>query len=104
MSLGAAPHFHMLRDHLSSAPSHIEAYLTRQLNSSRSPWASLARSTTTITADHDRKVKAILQSAIAVARAMMPDWRDEYLASLRESEKNSPVNKDLVDACQSICF
>ncbi|KXJ94226.1 autophagy-related protein 16 [Microdochium bolleyi] len=33
---------------------------------------------------------------------MMPDWRDDYLASLRESEKNSAVNKDLVDACSQL--
>ena len=32
---------------------------------------------------------------------MPPSWRDEYLASLREAEKNSPVNKDLVVACMS---
>jgi hypothetical protein len=29
----------------------------------------------------------------------MPNWRDEYLSSLRESELNSPVNMELVQAC-----
>jgi chromosome segregation ATPase len=29
----------------------------------------------------------------------MPNWRDEYLSSLRESELNNPVNMELVQAC-----
>lgn len=31
----------------------------------------------------------------------MPGWRDEYLASLREQERNNPVNLELVDLCAS---
>lgn len=30
----------------------------------------------------------------------MPGWRDEYLASIREQEKNNPVNLELVDLCE----
>jgi hypothetical protein len=30
----------------------------------------------------------------------MPDWRDDYLASLQEAERNNPINKDLVEACK----
>lgn len=30
----------------------------------------------------------------------MPDWRDEYLASLREAEQNNPVNHELIQACK----
>jgi hypothetical protein len=30
----------------------------------------------------------------------MPDWREGYLASLQEAERNNPVNKDLVEACK----
>ncbi|QBZ59638.1 hypothetical protein PoMZ_04600 [Pyricularia oryzae] len=32
----------------------------------------------------------------------LPDWRDEYLASVKEAEKNSPVNRDLVEACSQL--
>ncbi|KAI0549447.1 autophagy-related protein 16 [Xylaria curta] len=32
----------------------------------------------------------------------MPHWRDDYLASLQEAERNSPVNKDLVEACSQL--
>ncbi|KAI8628708.1 autophagy-related protein 16 [Xylariaceae sp. FL1651] len=32
----------------------------------------------------------------------MPDWRDDYLASLQEAERNSPVNKELVEACSHL--
>ncbi|KAI4865283.1 autophagy protein 16 [Hypoxylon rubiginosum] len=32
----------------------------------------------------------------------MPDWRTDYLTSLQEAERNSPVNKDLVDACSQL--
>ncbi|KAI3337188.1 autophagy protein 16 [Xylariaceae sp. AK1471] len=32
----------------------------------------------------------------------MPDWRDGYLASLQEAERNNPVNKDLVEACSQL--
>ncbi|KAI1505568.1 autophagy protein 16 [Biscogniauxia marginata] len=32
----------------------------------------------------------------------MPDWRDEYLTSLQEAERNNPVNKDLVEACSQL--
>ncbi|KAH7037656.1 autophagy-related protein 16 [Microdochium trichocladiopsis] len=32
----------------------------------------------------------------------MPDWRDDYLTSLQEAERNSAVNKDLVDACSQL--
>ncbi|KAM0513391.1 hypothetical protein ACHAPE_007855 [Trichoderma viride] len=32
----------------------------------------------------------------------MPNWRDEYLSSLRESELNSPVNMELVQACSQM--
>ncbi|KAI0460513.1 autophagy-related protein 16 [Xylaria acuta] len=28
----------------------------------------------------------------------MPHWRDDYLASLQEAERDNPVNKDLVEA------
>ncbi|PNP50179.1 hypothetical protein THARTR1_09168 [Trichoderma harzianum] len=34
----------------------------------------------------------------------MPNWRDEYLSSLRESELNSPVNMELVQACSPNFF
>ncbi|EON99106.1 putative autophagy protein 16 protein [Phaeoacremonium minimum UCRPA7] len=33
---------------------------------------------------------------------MPPSWRDEYLSSLREAEKNNPVNRDLVLACSQL--
>lgn len=33
----------------------------------------------------------------------MPGWREEYLASIREQEKNNPVNLELVDLCKPIC-
>ncbi|KAK7711069.1 autophagy protein 16, interacts with Atg12p-Atg5p [Diaporthe eres] len=29
----------------------------------------------------------------------MPGWKDDYLSSILEAEKNSPVNQELVDAC-----
>ncbi|KAI1106931.1 autophagy protein 16 [Jackrogersella minutella] len=32
----------------------------------------------------------------------MADWRSDYLTSLQEAERNSPVNKDLVDACSQL--
>ncbi|EHK17628.1 uncharacterized protein TRIVIDRAFT_76043 [Trichoderma virens Gv29-8] len=32
----------------------------------------------------------------------MPNWRDEYLSSLRESELNTPVNMELVQACSQM--
>ncbi|KAI0976240.1 autophagy-related protein 16 [Xylaria arbuscula] len=32
----------------------------------------------------------------------MPHWRDDYLASLQEAERNNPVNKDLVEACSQL--
>ncbi|KAI5863269.1 autophagy protein 16 [Durotheca rogersii] len=32
----------------------------------------------------------------------MPDWRSDYLASLREAESSNPVNKDLVEACSQL--
>ncbi|KAI1180450.1 autophagy-related protein 16 [Nemania sp. FL0916] len=32
----------------------------------------------------------------------MPSWRDDYLASLQEAERNNPVNKDLVEACSQL--
>ncbi|ROW12365.1 hypothetical protein VMCG_00675 [Cytospora schulzeri] len=32
----------------------------------------------------------------------MPGWKDEYLSSLLEAEKNSPVNQDLVEACSQL--
>ena len=32
----------------------------------------------------------------------MPDWRDEYLASLREAEQNNPVNHELIQACSQL--
>lgn len=31
----------------------------------------------------------------------MPGWKDEYLSSLMEAERNSPVNLDLVEACKT---
>ncbi len=30
----------------------------------------------------------------------MPNWKDEYLSSLRESEMNNPVNMELVQTCE----
>ena len=30
----------------------------------------------------------------------MPNWREEYLSSLRESELSNPVNMELVQACK----
>ena len=30
------------------------------------------------------------------------DWRDSYLESLHESERNDPVNRDLVAACSAL--
>lgn len=30
------------------------------------------------------------------------DWRDSYLVSLQEAERNSPVNRDLVAACSAL--
>lgn len=35
--------------------------------------------------------------------SIMPGWKDEYLSSLLETEKNSPVNQDLVEACKLKC-
>jgi len=32
----------------------------------------------------------------------MPNWRDDYLTSLQEAERDSEVNKDLVDACSQL--
>ncbi|KAH8158304.1 hypothetical protein CIB48_g9940 [Xylaria polymorpha] len=32
----------------------------------------------------------------------MPHWRDDYLASFQEAERNNPVNKDLVEACSQL--
>ncbi|KAI1812048.1 autophagy-related protein 16 [Poronia punctata] len=32
----------------------------------------------------------------------MLDWRDDYLTSLQEAERNNPVNKDLVEACSQL--
>ncbi|KAI1268365.1 autophagy-related protein 16 [Xylariaceae sp. FL1019] len=32
----------------------------------------------------------------------MPSWREEYLDSLHEAERNNPVNKDLVEACSQL--
>ncbi|KAL2753274.1 hypothetical protein ACRALDRAFT_1094813 [Sodiomyces alcalophilus JCM 7366] len=32
----------------------------------------------------------------------MPGWRDEYIASLREQERNNPVNLELVDLCSQL--
>ncbi|KAI0540821.1 autophagy protein 16-domain-containing protein [Xylaria digitata] len=32
----------------------------------------------------------------------MSHWRDDYLASLQEAERNNPVNKDLVEACSQL--
>ncbi|KAI1367001.1 autophagy-related protein 16 [Xylaria arbuscula] len=32
----------------------------------------------------------------------MAPWRDDYLASLQEAERNNPVNKDLVEACSQL--
>ncbi|KAJ0118413.1 hypothetical protein J7T55_009196 [Diaporthe amygdali] len=29
----------------------------------------------------------------------MPGWKDEYLSSILEAERNSPVNQELVEAC-----
>lgn len=29
----------------------------------------------------------------------MPGWKDDYLSSLMEAERNNPVNFDLVEAC-----
>ncbi|KAJ0165749.1 Autophagy protein 16 [Colletotrichum tanaceti] len=32
----------------------------------------------------------------------MPDWRSEYLASIREQEKNNPVNLEIVQLCSQL--
>ncbi|WYZ39920.1 hypothetical protein EsH8_IV_000261 [Colletotrichum jinshuiense] len=32
----------------------------------------------------------------------MPDWRSEYLASIREQEKNSPVNLEIIQLCSQL--
>ncbi|KAK1982807.1 autophagy protein 16 [Colletotrichum cereale] len=32
----------------------------------------------------------------------MPDWRSEYLASIREQEKNNPVNLEIVQLCSHL--
>ncbi|KAH6670240.1 autophagy protein [Plectosphaerella plurivora] len=32
----------------------------------------------------------------------MAGWRDEYLASIREQERNNPVNLELVDLCSQL--
>ncbi|KAK7742031.1 autophagy protein 16, interacts with Atg12p-Atg5p [Cytospora paraplurivora] len=34
--------------------------------------------------------------------SIMPGWKDEYLSSLLEAEKNSPVNRDLVEASEAL--
>jgi hypothetical protein len=31
----------------------------------------------------------------------MPDWREEFLAGIIETEQQNPVNRELVDACSS---
>lgn len=30
----------------------------------------------------------------------MPGWKDDYLSSILEAEKSSPVNHELVEACK----
>ncbi|KAI1344130.1 autophagy protein 16 [Xylariaceae sp. FL0016] len=30
------------------------------------------------------------------------DWRDKYLKSIQDAERNNPVNKDLVEACSQL--
>ncbi|KAI0115908.1 autophagy-related protein 16 [Nemania sp. FL0031] len=32
----------------------------------------------------------------------MNNWRDDYLASLQEAERNNPANKDLVETCSQL--
>ncbi|KAK2035109.1 autophagy protein 16 [Colletotrichum zoysiae] len=32
----------------------------------------------------------------------IPDWRSEYLASIREQEKNNPVNLEIVQLCSQL--
>ncbi|KAF4506340.1 hypothetical protein G6O67_006436 [Ophiocordyceps sinensis] len=32
----------------------------------------------------------------------MPDWRDEYLSSIKDAELNNPVNMELVQACSQM--
>ncbi|KAF9877505.1 autophagy protein 16 [Colletotrichum karsti] len=32
----------------------------------------------------------------------MPDWRSEYLASIREQERNNPVNLEIVQLCSQL--
>ena len=34
----------------------------------------------------------------------MPDWREEFLAGIIETEQQNPVNRELVDACSSRPF
>lgn len=31
----------------------------------------------------------------------MATWKDEYIAHIREAEKNNPVNLEIVEACIS---
>ncbi|KAK1768583.1 autophagy protein 16 [Phialemonium atrogriseum] len=32
----------------------------------------------------------------------MPGWREEYLAAIREAERNNPVNRDLIEVCSQL--
>ena len=34
-----------------------------------------------------------------MSTAKMAGWKDEYLAHLRDAEKNNPVNMEIVEAC-----
>lgn len=49
-------------------------------------------------------VQAPTQAPSSTSRILlsdiMPGWKDDYLSSILEAEKNSPVNQELVDACK----
>lgn len=36
----------------------------------------------------------------ATPQPIMPGWKDDYLTSLLDAERNNPVNLDLVEACK----
>lgn len=61
--------------------------------------AAAAEATATAT-----KAQALTPAAPPTPRTplsnIMPGWKDEYLSSILEAERNSPVNQELVDACE----
>lgn len=49
-------------------------------------------------------VQALVPAQTSVPRLLvshnMPGWKEDYLSSILEAEKNNPVNQELVEACE----